>query len=90
MAIEEWKKLGFSEKEAEELHKMIDKYCCDYLLGYINFDEVTNALIKCMEEFEESLTKERKQELIDKFNEIPEEYVVSNDYHGWEVKKGEE
>ena len=86
MAVQEWKKLGFSDEEAEELHKMVDRYCCDYLLDYINFDEATDALIKCMEEFNANLSEERKQEIIDKFNEIPEQYIIPNTYHGWEVK----
>lgn len=35
------------------------------------------------------LTDEEIQEIIDKLNEIPEEYIVPNTYHGWEIKMGD-
>lgn len=85
MSIQEWKKLGYSDEEAEELHKLAEKSAIDSY-GKINIDEATQALISCMKAFEIDLSDERIQDIIDKFNEIPETYVIPNDYHGWEVK----
>lgn len=86
MSVQDWKKIGFSDEEANELHKMAEEFVVN---SYDDIDQATEELIKCMKEFELDLSDERSQEFIDKFNSIPEQYLVPNTYHGWKVTMGD-
>ena len=86
MSVQDWKNIGFSDEEANELHKIAEKFSEN---SYGDIDKATEELIKCMNGFKLDLSDKRTLEIIDKFNSVPEQYFVPNTYHGWKVTIGE-